>query len=80
MSLQNGRTPLHEAARNNLKDIAELLISQGADVNAKDKVCFALLLDMASGIYCSHPTWWNDVILCSSNISYSVIATLIRIA
>ena len=35
-------TPLHEAAANNLKDIAELLISQGADVDAKDKVCLVL--------------------------------------
>ena len=31
------RTPLHEAAYNGHKEIAELLISNGADVNAKDK-------------------------------------------
>ena len=30
---QNGSTPLHEAAT---KDVAELLIAEGADVNAKD--------------------------------------------
>ena len=28
-------TPLHSAAKNNLKEIGELLISKGADVNAK---------------------------------------------
>ena len=35
---QHGKTPLHEAAANNYKDFAELLISKGADVNAKDNV------------------------------------------
>ena len=32
-----GRTPLHEAADEGRKEIAELLISNGADVNAKTK-------------------------------------------
>ena len=29
-------TPLHIAARNDLNEIGELLISKGADINAKD--------------------------------------------
>ena len=29
-------TPLHYAVENNSKDIGELLISKGADINAKD--------------------------------------------
>ena len=29
-------TPLHLAARNNSKEIGELLIKKGADINAKD--------------------------------------------
>ena len=33
----NGWTPLHLAAENGRKEIAELLISKSADVNAKDK-------------------------------------------
>lgn len=32
-----GRTPLHWAAQSNAKDIVELLLSRGADVNSKDK-------------------------------------------
>ena len=30
------KTPLHYAAGNNSKEIGELLISKGADINAKD--------------------------------------------
>ena len=30
------RTPLHYAAKHNSKEIGELLISRGADINAKD--------------------------------------------
>ena len=30
------KTPLHWAAKNNSKEIGELLISKGADINAKD--------------------------------------------
>ena len=29
-------TPLHYAANNNSKEIGEILISKGADINAKD--------------------------------------------
>lgn len=37
-SSQGGRTPLHEAAWFNSRDVAELLIRSGAYVNAKDEV------------------------------------------
>ena len=33
---KNNRTPLHIALRNKLDKIGELLISKGADINAKD--------------------------------------------
>lgn len=36
-STEDGYTPLHFAVKNMQKDIAELLIQKGADVNAKDK-------------------------------------------
>jgi len=32
----NGLTPLHQASKNGLKEIVELLISKGADVNIKN--------------------------------------------
>ena len=32
----NNRTPLHIAAEKNLNKIGEILISSGADINAKD--------------------------------------------
>ena len=32
----NNRTPLHIAAKNKSEKIGELLISKGADINAKD--------------------------------------------
>ena len=35
-------TPLHKAAERNSKDVAEILIRSGADVNARDKVNTAL--------------------------------------
>ena len=36
--LQNGNTPLHLSAGNNSREVAELLIRHGADVDSKDKV------------------------------------------
>ena len=33
---ENNTTPLHVAAENNAKEMGELLISKGADINAKD--------------------------------------------
>ena len=33
--LRAGMTPLHAAAREGLKEVVELLIAEGADVNAK---------------------------------------------
>ncbi len=37
LSVNDGDTPLHSAAWSGQKEIAELLIAKGADVNAKDK-------------------------------------------
>ncbi|MDE1045670.1 MAG: ankyrin repeat domain-containing protein, partial [Nitrospinaceae bacterium] len=34
---EDGHTPLHQAALDGQKEIAELLIAEGADVNAKDR-------------------------------------------
>ena len=36
--LKAGMTPLHAAARKGLKEVVELLIANGADVNVKDRV------------------------------------------
>ena len=36
--LRSGMTPLHAAASKGLKEVVELLIANGADVNAKDRV------------------------------------------
>ena len=33
---EKNRTPLHIAAENNSKEMLEILISKGADINAKD--------------------------------------------
>ena len=35
--LRSGMTPLHAAARKGLKEVVELLIHEGADLNAKDE-------------------------------------------
>jgi hypothetical protein len=45
---RSGATPLHSAAQNGRKEIAELLIAKGAEVNAKDKDG-ETPLDLASG-------------------------------
>ena len=37
LKTKNGCTPLHYAANNNSKETAEILISNGADINAKDE-------------------------------------------
>ena len=37
LNYQN-KTPLHYAALNNSKEIGEVLISKGADINAKDSI------------------------------------------
>ncbi|EAX89589.1 hypothetical protein TVAG_485630 [Trichomonas vaginalis G3] len=37
MQISMLKTPLHYAASNNSKETAEILISNGADINAKDK-------------------------------------------
>ena len=36
--IQIGWTPLHESARNNNREVVELLIRHGADVNSKNRV------------------------------------------
>ena len=36
--------PLHYAAANNSKEIGELLISKGADINAKDIIYLNILI------------------------------------
>ena len=37
-------TPLHSAAKNNSKEIGELLISKGADINAKAIIYLNILI------------------------------------
>ena len=47
---QKNKTPLHIAAENNSKEIAELLILEGADINIKDlfypNLLFSILIVM----------------------------------
>ena len=38
------RTPLHYAAENNSKEIGEILISKGTDINAKDIIYLNILI------------------------------------
>ena len=37
-------TPLHYAAKNNSKEIGELLISKGADINATDFIYLNIII------------------------------------
>ena len=48
----NGLTPLHFAAKEGIKEIIKLLISAGADVNAKDNKWMVTPL---------HGVWWDEV-------------------
>ena len=45
--LQYGGTPLHLAAANNSKDVAELLIRSGADINARDEVTSTVIIQVS---------------------------------
>ena len=38
------KTPLHIAAENNSKEIGEILISKGADINAKDIIYLNIII------------------------------------
>ena len=38
------KTPLHYAAKNNSKEIGELLISKGADIKAKDIIYLNIII------------------------------------
>jgi cytohesin len=46
-----GMTPLHVAARNDHKDVAEFLLANGADINAKDSNGEFTPLDLALSCY-----------------------------
>ena len=50
---KGGKTPLHYAAENNSKKIGEVLISKGADINAKEDIIYLniLMLFLINGIY-----------------------------
>ena len=38
-------TPLHYAAKKNSKEIGELLISKGADINARDSIYLNIIIE-----------------------------------
>ena len=38
------QTPLHSAAKNNSKEMFEILISKGADINAKDIIYLNVII------------------------------------
>ena len=41
---KKNKTPLHYAAEKNSKEIGEILISKGADINAKDMIDLNMIL------------------------------------
>ena len=41
---KGGKTPLHIAAEKNSKEIGEVLISKGADINAKDLIYLTIII------------------------------------
>ena len=41
---KKNRTPLHYAAQNNSKEIGEILISKGADINAIDIISLNMII------------------------------------
>ena len=44
MVFKGGKTPLHIAIENNSKEIGEVLISKGADINAKASLSLNILV------------------------------------
>ena len=47
---KKNQTPLHMAAGKNSKEIGELLISKGADINAKDIIYLNIIIFFLSNI------------------------------
>lgn len=45
-----GRTPLHQAVKNNHADVVRVLVEHGADVNAKDERLITPLLLAGSAV------------------------------
>jgi ankyrin repeat protein len=54
--IQDGRTALHIACEKQFVNVAELLITNGADLNIIDKVLYSLLMaaDPSNNEYCAH--------------------------
>ena len=49
--VQDNDTPLHRAAVNNSKDVAEVLLKHGADVNTKNKVILFIVAEYIIYVY-----------------------------